>query len=235
MRRTTRTLSPLLLVLSTLAGAGASAQNVTLDEGVFVVHLDGRRAGLETFSIRRSGSGEDARVIATAEIRLELADGALRMDPALEAAGPALTIAAYQVKVSGIRQEEIAISSNAQRLVARIRSERGEQVREYRATPTTMILDERVAHQYYFLHSRLASGSEQIHVIVPREGRQLRFRVAEVSPETITVGGREVRSRRIHLEAGGEARNVWLDEDGRVLRVIQDDGAFRAERQEPPS
>lgn len=231
------TILPSLLILPLgmlLPGGTGHAQNVTLDQGTFVVYLDGRRAGLETFSIRRAGTAEDARVIATAEVRLEVSDGSLRMDPALEAAGQDLTVAAYQVKVSGVQQEEIAISSNAQRFVARIRSQRGEQVREYRATPTTLIVDEWVAHQYYFLHSRLSSGADRLQVIVPRSGRSLTLAVSGVSAETISIGGSEVRARHVRLEAGDESRHVWLDEDGRVLRVLHGEGDYRAERQEPP-
>lgn len=227
-----RTAGAVLLSLA-LVPAAAGGQNVVLDEGTFAVFMDGRRVGLETFTIRRSGTGQDARVIATADIRVDLTDGPLRMAPALEAVGPDLTVAAYQNKISGTQEEEIALSSSGGRLVARSRSQRGERVREYRATPATLVLDHWVAHQHFFLHSRLAAGEQQLGVVVPRAGRELQLRVADVSTETVSVGGRELSARHLRLEGGGETRHVWLDEDGRVLRVSY--GDYRAERQEIPS
>lgn len=212
----------------------AEAQNVVLDQGTFVHSRNGASVGTETFSIRRSGTGDNARVIATAQVRLDLPEGELNLDPALEAAGRGLTVAAYQVKVSGRQREEIAMSLSDSRFVTRIRSDRGEQVREFRATSSTVILDDGVAHQYFFLHARLQGQPGPLQVIVPRRGRHFRTQVEVRGSEEIVLGGQTLQARHLVLQGDGVERHVWMDEDGRVLRVVHGDGSFRAEREAPP-
>src|SRR5512138_500707 len=56
-----------------LVPLSARAQTSTLDEGAFRLMVDGREVGTETFSIRQSGEGDRAVVIAQG--RVVLANG----------------------------------------------------------------------------------------------------------------------------------------------------------------
>jgi hypothetical protein len=207
---------------------------VTLDEGVFRITVDGTAAGTETFSIRRSGTGEDSQIIAAAEIQMQLPAGRLDLRPALQTAGGEMAVSAYQVKISGHQQEEVYVTLGDRRFLTRVRSERGEQEREYRATPGTLLLDTGVAHQYYFLSQRLPSGSGAVPVLVPREGGQYELRVTFVGNVSLTVGGAPVSARQLRLEGNGETRELWVDAQGRVLRLEYPAGGYVAMRETAP-
>lgn len=227
-------LLPLLLIPGLLLPAHVQSQSVTLDEGTFDIFVDGREAGTETFAIRRSGTGPDAQVIATAEIRMDVPEGRVDLRPALQAAGSDMAVSAYQIKVSGHRQEEVYVTLGPRRFLTKIRSERGEQEREYRATPGTLLLDTDVAHQYYFVTTRAAANGGTVPVIVPRDGQVFDMTITVVGNERITIGGQATQARHLRLQGGQQVRDLWVDEDGRVLRLEFAGGAYVAERRSLP-
>jgi len=223
-----------IVALGLVVPERAVAQSVTLDEGTFGISVDGREVGTETFAIRRSGSGAEAQVIATAEIRMEVPEGRLDLRPALQASGSDMAVSAYQIKVSGHRQEEVYVTLGPRRFLTKIRSERGEQEREYRATPGTLLLDTGVAHQYYFVTQRAAANGGTFPVIVPRDGQVFDMTVSTVGTERITIGGQAVQARHLRLQGDGQVRNLWVDGDGRVLRLQFANGGYMAERRSLP-
>jgi hypothetical protein len=229
-----RHLLPLLVLALLLPALELRGQSVTIDEGSFRILVDGSEVGTETFAIRRSGSGADAQFIATAEVQMEVPEGRLDLRPALQASGGDMEVSAYQIKVSGHRQEEIYVTLGDRRFRTSVRSERGEQEREYRASPGTVLLDTGVAHQYYFISSRVGSGGGTVPVIVPRESQQFDLRVTLVGTEQIQVGGEGVSARHFRLEGSGETRELWVDEEGRVLRLEFPAGGYVAERSQRP-
>lgn len=222
------------VVAATSLPLGAAGQSVTLDEGVFRILIDGRQAGTETFAIRRSGSGAEAQVIATAEIQMEIPEGRIDLRPALQASGREMAVSAYQIKVSGHQQEEIYVTLGERRFRTQIRTERGEQEREYRAAEGTLLLDTGVAHQYHFVNLRFPDQGGRVPVIVPREGRQYTLNVTVGGPESIQAGGTRVEARRLTLEGNGGTRSVWVDGEGRVLRVEHPEQGYVAIRVELP-
>jgi hypothetical protein len=210
------------------------AQSVTLDQGTFRITVDGREAGTENFTIRRSGSGEEAQVIATAEIQMQVPEGRADIRPALQAAGSDMAVSAYQVKISGAIQEEVYVTLGERRFLTTVRSERGEREREFRATPGTLVLDPGIAHQYYFLATRMGESGGTFPVISPREGRQFDLRVTVVGSESVTIGGTSVQARRLRLEGGGGTRELWVNGEGRVLRLEHAETGYVAIRQSAP-
>lgn len=219
-----RTVLPMLLL--TLA-APVRAQNVILDEGTFRILRGGQEVGTETFTIRRIGQGDDTYIIANAVVELDLPTGHEQVKPLLRAT-PDLSVERYQVEVSGREPTEIALTLSGRRFVARIRTASGEQEREFRATPGAVLLEDGVAHQYWFL-SQLAQGTA-VTVLVPRAGTQDRIVVRSARPESVTVAGTQVQARHVTLDINGHVHEVWYDADGRVLRVVIPDTGSSAER-----
>lgn len=206
----------------------------TLDEGTFLITVNGSPSGTESFSIRHTSVGAEALVFATAEVDMQVAGGRLDMRPALRMEGRDMAVTGYQVKISGQQQQEIFLELGDNRFVTRIHSERGEQQREYRAAPGTLLLDTGMAHQYYFVSARIPSGGGAIPVMVPREGRQYDLAVTEVGTETITVAQRSVQARHLRLEGNQEVRDLWVDSEGRVLRVDHPASGYSAVREAVP-
>ena len=219
-------------VLGTLALLAACAppvtgQNVVVDEGKFRLFDRGREIGTDTFTIRRVGQGADARVIANSVIELDLPAGHQQVKPLLRA-GADLAFSAYQVEVSGPDQANVAVTTDGRRFLTRTTTPTGEQDREFRAAPGSVVLDEGVAHQYWFL-SQLAEGTS-VPVLVPRAGSQTRLQVLASRPETIVISGAQVPARRVTFEIDGRRHDAWYDADGRVLKVSVPDRGFLAER-----
>lgn len=221
-------------VSMTLVAAPATAQTVTLDEGTFRLLIGGREVGTETFSIRQNGSGADAVIIARGRVVLDTDPGARQLTSSLQLAGGTLRPAAYDVKLEGADARQIAGRVAGGRFSARIVSSAGENMREYLVSEGAVVVDEGIAHHYYFLARRLGdAGSARIPIVVPQDSRQLVAEVTAGARESVRVGGGSVEGRRLTVSAGGEDRTVWVDAEGRVLRVELGD-RFVAERTAPP-
>ena len=216
---------PWLLLLA--LAVPVRAQNVILDEGTFRLLSGGRDVGTETFTIRRVGQGEEAHVIANAVLELDLPSGHQQVKPLLQA-GTDLSLTAYQVAVSGADPSDVRVQSNGRRFLTTTRTPAGEQEREFRATPGSVLLEEGVAHQYWFL-SQLAEGT-QVTVLVPRSGTQYAVAVRSARPESTRIAGATVEARRVTFEIDGKMHEVWYDAEGKVLKVNVPSTGFAAER-----
>lgn len=200
-----------------IAAVPLVAQDV-VDQGSFEVSLDGRPAGTEEFSIRQSGSGGSAETTAAARVRLRVPEGVLELAPRLRTTGVRSDPVAYQVDVGGTAPRKIVGTVGGGRFSAKIVTPAGEQLREYVASNGAVVLEDGVAHHYYFLAQRLREG--QIPVLVPRESRQVAARVENLGEQQIQIAGQNVPAYHLLVRLRPEEeRHVWLDALNRVLRV----------------
>lgn len=218
--------------LLALALALPGALRAQSDEGTFRVSIDGRPAGTEEFSIRQSGSGASTEIVASGRVSIRLPSGSLELTPRLRAAGLNADPVAYQVEVGGDAPRRIVGTVGGGRFSAKIVSGSGEQLREYVASSGAVILDDAVAHHYYFLAQR---GPGRVPVIVPRENRQVLATVSPRTEERLEVGGTTANLFRFTVQpAGGEERHVWVDALNRVIRVEIPARGYSAVRSELP-
>ena len=221
--------SALLLALAT---ADAGAQTTLVDEGTFVLRENGREVGREVFAIRRSGTGPGAVVVAQGRIELGESDDLVTQ---LEVSGEGFRPATYAVQVEGTEPQRIAGRVAGGRFSARIVSPAGEMMREYLAGEGAVIVDEGVAHQYYFIAQRLDDATFTVPMIIPRQSRQVSASVTVGASENITIGGQSVAARRLTVSPTGlPDRSVWVDSQGRVLRLEIEGRGMTAERLAPP-
>lgn len=214
--------------------APLSAQTVVVDQGTYLLSRNGDPVGTETFTIRRTRAEGGGSYVATGEVSLDLDGEQRRMSVALEATAEGTVVSAYQLKEGGPRQTEIYLTRSDSRFQARIVTPAGEQVREYRAAPGTVVLERYVTHQYYFTVTKISGASTVLPALVPRSGERFDLRLSDTGTERIQVAGQAVQARRIHIQNGGIERDVWVDEEGRVLLAINHDDGFRAERRDLP-
>jgi hypothetical protein len=206
-------------LIALVVPAPAAAQTVQVDEGTFRLLVGGREVGVETFSIRRNGEGADAVVIAQGRVVLN-DNGGSEVIANVQVAGAGLRPVAYDLELRGADARRIRGSVTGSRASARTLSPTGETMREYLVTDGAVILDEGVAHHYYFMAQRAATGATRTPIMVPRESRQLVVTMAMGGEESVSAGGTTTRARRLTVElAGGDTRHVWIDAQGRVLRV----------------
>jgi hypothetical protein len=195
----------------------ASGQTVMLDEGTFRILLGGREAGMETFSIRQSGTGADAVIIAQGQVTLESSAGVTAQ---VQVTGTGLRPVAYDVELRGPESRRIRAVVTGSRASARTVSPAGETMKEHLVGDGAVLVDDGVAHHYYFVARRAATGATRMPLMNPRESRQVQATVTLGGEESVNVAGQSVRGRRLTVEpAGGDVRQVWIDAENRVLRV----------------
>jgi len=205
----------------TLLPIRLGGQSVSVDESTFRLYRNGEAVGTEQFSIRQIGPAGQRRIILRGTIEMDRPDGSIHLAPAMDVQGQNLAVADYQVRVSGSETTDIFVTVSENRFLARIVSEAGEQLREFRAGSGSVVLDEGVVHHHYLLTPFLDEGSAvSLTVLSPRIGRQERMTLSLVGEEEIRVGGVLVPGvRRFHLEGGDRSRDIWFDSQGRILRL----------------
>lgn len=232
MRNTLYAVAALSAAL-TLSAFPAAAQTGAEDEGSFEVLVNGRPVGTEQFSIRQSGLGANAEFIATGRVQVLLPTGSLDLAPRLRASGFQAAPVTYEVTVGGDAPRRIVGSVGSGRFSAKIVTPAGEQLREYVASSGATILDEGIAHHYYFLARRTRSG--RVPILIPRENRQVMAEVADMGEERLNLRGTQVTLYHLVVRPdGGEERHVWVDALGRVIRVEVPDRNYVALRTEIP-
>ena len=211
------------------------AQTVTLDEGSFRISVGGKEVGTEVFSIRQNGSGPNAVIIAVGRVVLDGDKGPQELSSELQVAGGSLRPAAYEVRVQGADAEQIKGRVVGGRFSAQIVSPAGEQMREYLAGDGAVVSDEGVAHQYYFLARRADGKSARIPIIIPRMNKQVVAQVTAGGAEKIAIAGRSYDAHKYTIAAPGTpTREVWVDSEGRVLRLEIGDRKLTAQRVAAP-
>lgn len=227
-----------LIVVSAIIAAAigpgvALAQTGAEDEGTFEILVSGRGVGTEEFSIRQTGVGANSEFVATANIEVELPTGELTLTPRLRTSGFQADPVSYEITVGGDAPRRIVGTVGSGRFSAQIVTPSGEQLREYVASSGATILDEGVAHHYYFLARRTRGG--RVPILIPRENRQVMAEVIDRGEDRLTIDGSSVSLYHLVVRPdGGEDRHVWVDSLGRVIRVEVPDRNYVAVRTELP-
>lgn len=225
----------LFALISGLVATPVAAQTVTLDEGSFRISVGGKEVGTEVFSIRQNGTGQNAVIIAVGRIVLDSDKGPQELSSELQVAGGSLRPAAYEVRVQGADAEQIKGRVVGGRFSAQIVSPAGEMMREYLAGDGAVVADDGVAHQYYFLARRADGKSARMPLIIPRMSRQVMAQVTHGGAEKIAIAGRSYEAQKYTVSAAGTpTREVWVDAEGRVLRLEIADRKLVAQRMAAP-
>lgn len=216
-----------LLVPGTLAGA----QVRTIDQGSFTITMNNQRIGREDFTIVEDASAGAANYLARATV--EYRERGLRLQPYLTATAAGATTT-YEIAVRGGAIQKWSGTIDRNRVSAYVMTERGQAAKEFVVSVGAVVLDDDVFHQYYFLAKRASEGT--IPVIVPQRNTQTRVSVARQGSERIEVGMKEVEAQKLVVtEGSGPAREVWVDAQGRVLKVAIPSRGIVATRDDVPA
>ena len=214
-----------------------AAQTVEVDDGTFIVELGGRAVGTETFRIRRSGFGDNARTIAQGTLEIVQGGSRQMIQSALGTLGVGMSLDAYQVNVSAPSELSIRLERRGSRMVSSTSSEAGVEEREYRQTQAqtpTVVLDRFFAHHYFFVAPYQSPGEPSISAILPRSGVQSTGTLRMTTVEPVSIGGATIPAQRLELRLDGVAHDIWLDGQNRVLRVQIPSQNYLAVRRDPP-
>ena len=209
----------------------AASQVVTLDEGTFTITRNGTPVGRESFTIRSSPGGPGGPVV---QARATVSYDDRRLTPVLKADSIG-SPTEYQLEVrAGANASEVLKGVIRRgRFSATMQTPRGENLKEYVVSDGALVLDEDVFHQYYFLTRGGRTGS--VPVVVPHRNVQVVMRMEDRGAASVTVGGQAIAGRAFVLvEPAGANREIWVDPQGRVLKVAIPSRGIVAVRDEPP-
>ena len=192
------------------------SQAVDLDEGTFVIELDGRVVGTESFKIRSAGSGTDMRIIAQGNTVVNTGNTSETIQSALGAVGPTMLVEAYQTRIlpSNI---EINLQRRGDRFLALTSSDLHLEEREYRRI--AIILDDFFAHHYFLLLPHQFTDSKEFLALFPRIGEQDLAILSLGSVEPISIGSDLIQAQHLQLDIAGVIHRIWTDGQNRILRV----------------
>ena len=217
------------LVLALGTASVARAQTL-IDEGSFTITRNGQTIGREQFSIRSTpgalGPSFTAFGTTTYSDR--------RLDPRLVTNADGAPMR-YEVetRIGPERQELLSGQVQRGRFSARTQTPRGMSAREYIVADGALILDDDIFHQYFFVARAERTGA--VPVVVPRRNVQVAMQVEVRGFERLTIGGTPIEARRLAVsEPSGETRDVWVDGQGRVLKVAIPARGVVAQRDDPP-
>ena len=220
-----------VLALSASTALPAVAQVTTLDEGTFTITRNGTPVGRESFSIRSSPGGIGGPVV---QARATVSYDDRRLTPVLKSdANGSPTEYQLEVRAGANASEVLKGVIRRGRFSATMQTPRGENLKEYVVSEGALVLDEDVFHQYYFLARGNRTGA--VPVVVPHRNVQVVMRIEDRGPASVTIGGQSIAGRALVLvEPGGANREIWVDSQGRVLKVAIPSRGLLALRDEPP-
>ena len=186
-----------------------------LDAGRLYLREDGRRVGTERFRVWRTGSAVNAfagveRVQQAAwQVRLQL--------------DPDLRPVKYEIR------EGVSALVSGERFPDRVRfhfaTPAGERWKQYPVEDAAAILERGVAHHYLVLvHALTAAPDGRLTAILPLDGRAVTVRLAAQTEESVSLGDASVEATRYDVDMEGALHRVWLDAEGRLLRVLDAEG-----------
>ena len=201
------------------AAAPVGAQIVSLDEGSLTLVRDGERAGREDFSIRSAPGSASGGVVLVAQGNLIA--GTRRFVTGLNADTAGFPLR-YQtdLRIDGRALESYSGLTTHDHYASRANRENGESAREFRLPTGTVLAEDNVLHQLWFV-ARRGHGAI-VPVLVPGRNVVEMVQVALVGTEKLTLEAREFDARHFRLTTAlsGIARDVWLDPAGRLLKVV---------------
>jgi hypothetical protein len=221
------------LVLTWLAAAllasPAPAQVVTLDEGSFTLFVNGSRVGHEQFTIQRQQDRGGVTILAYANISIE----DRRLVPSLTTDTTGMPIS-YKLEERAaeavVRRVEALSTGTIFTLTAMTPGGRSE--RDLRLARGSVVLDDDVVHQYYFVGRREPG---QLRALAPRRLAYEPMAMAYVDGREVEIGNGTLPSKHLTVtNAAGVVTDLWVDAAGRVLRVATPSRGFVAIRDEPP-
>jgi hypothetical protein len=216
--------------LQTLTTSEAGAQTV-VDEGSFTILVAAARAGRETFVIRRQvGPAASAGYLASGTVLY--ADR--RLAPALVTDSAGLPVSyMVDVRTGTVRTARVSAQITRGRFTLRVQTPSGESARELVLPVGTVLLDQDIFHEYFFV--ALASKHGPVSVLDPRLGTQTSAQVVDSGPERVLIGGRSIDAHRLTItDVKAQVRLLWIDAEGRVLKVEVPDRQLVAVRDDPP-
>jgi hypothetical protein len=218
------------LLVAPLAPVTAAAQgSAVVDEGTFTVSLKGAPVGRESFRIIRAPAPRGQAYQATGTSVLGETKTTSRLGT--DSAGVPVSYDS-EVTTRGQKVHQLHGQGGPGRFSVLAQTTKGESAREYVLNNGALLIDEDVFIHFFFVG--LAALHPEIIVISPRSAQQRKAELVARGEENVDIGGRSIPARRFSLVDAGGSRDVWLDANGRVLKIAIAAKGLLALRDDPP-
>lgn len=218
-----------LSLLCVIAGSAGAQGSAVVDEGTFTIARDGAPVGRESFRVIRAAApgGQVYQATGTSVI------GDVKATSRLGADSMGRPVA-YESEVSeqGQLLQRLRGRGRPSRFSTLVQTRTGESAREYVLPSGTLLLDDDIFHHFYFV--ALAALHGEVVVISPRSTRQVTMRVESAGAGSVDVAGQALPARRLSLVDGEGPMHVWVDDQGRLLKVEIPGRSLVALRDDPP-
>lgn len=211
------------LLLLALVQAGTRQGGTVLDEGVLVVRIDTAEVARESFRLARGrlSRGGDGWILATT-VRYDRARPVIVLSPILEVSTDTMP-AALQYDIADPRQPARVLGELGRgRFTVRFVARATERAREFPTGQRAVVLDDSVFATYVFAGWQARSAPTSLTAIFPRALRR----------ETIQIQDLGMESGLRHVSVAGESEvvHLWLDADGRLIKLQIPSRRLSAER-----
>lgn len=216
-----------LLILASALGAQATVT----DEGSFTISRDGNRVGREDFSVRHVPTTAGAFETLTRGV-IVLEGQRRTVDLSADSAGLPARFQA-RLLVDGRASETYRAEVAGRRLSARAMRSSGESARELLLPPGALLVDDDVLHLWQFVVGRRQAS---VPVVFATRGVVTTVAVDDAGADHVAIALLTIDARKYVLRdtASGEVRELWLDGEGRLLKVALPARHLVAVRDEPP-
>ena len=218
-----RVVSASLLVAA--SGTAAAQPAGVIDEGSFTLTRAGAPYGTESFKIIRRLGTEGSEYIAQCSRTIE--GRITRTSLTTDSAGNPTS---YTRATTGAGQGQLTARRAMNRLTV---NEEGAHAssRDYVFAPGTLILDDDVIHQLYFVTWR---DARSVSFVGPGTRTNGQGSLTEVGRENLTIGNASIPAIRFALGSGDDRREIWVDSNRRLLKVAHPGKQIVGVRDLPP-
>lgn len=217
---------PAMLLLASTAPAPAPEQSSTVvDEASFTFTRGGIAYGTESFKIVQRAGTDGVEYVAQGT---RTTDGRIvKTALTADSSGSATN---YSRTTTGGGAAQLTARRSVNRLTV---NEQGGQssTRDYVFGPGTVILDDDVIHQFYFVTWR---APRTVTYVTPGGRTSAQGVLIEVGRENVTLGSGTVPAGKYLFGTGDATREIWVDSDRRLLKVSYPAEGIIGTRDLPP-
>ena len=205
----------LLVVAALCSNQVAWAQGPVIDQGVLRIRLGRTEVAREEFTLTRGSieGGAGLRITATAFYPPRRTRVTIRPTLELDADSQPRLVRFDAQNGGGVT---VQAQIGPRRLAIQRLSSAGESWREYPVTTRVWVVDDST-FSLYAVPPGMAPGT--VRLVSPRQDTQVEYELANRGLEETVVDGRRRRLLHLALTAGTDARHVWYDDEGRLMKV----------------
>lgn len=213
------------LAAALAVGLPAALVAQQIDAGELELRDGGVRIGVENFRVWEAGASLNsvARVEPSGNRGGEFQVG-IKLDGQMRPVN-------YQLLGPGTRGIEGTWSVDRVRL--HIVSDEGERWREIASRGPSTVLEVGVAHHHLVLVSLLRQNEGRATLIVPLRAESVEAVLIGEEASEVVVDDRPIAATRYDIRVGNGTRQVWIDTEGRLLRVVVGSSGLEAVRLPP--